>query len=210
MAPAIVSKRRLQAFRNLVGAHVHFKRNGEQPAPIASNQLMIKLLFALFGILAFALILVGVLFTLRYRRRSRQVTSTSLLRANDDGSSTSLPLYDEKTRSSFVSHRRLTVTTGKHDSFIFVQEQRGSPSDSDSLSSPKELPEIRITFPEEFDDAGKRKSGRVVVVRMGEHGAVGLEPLHDDDLPPYNRAGFQSLDLDRIGGLTEKETGTSV
>ena len=74
-----------------------------------------------------------------------------------------------------------------------------------SPSSP--LPEIRITFPEEEDEAGKRKSGRVVVVRIGENGGVGLEPCNDDQLPPYQKSDagrFQSLDLDRMGGLKEK------
>ena len=74
-----------------------------------------------------------------------------------------------------------------------------SPSDS--------LPEIRITFPEEEDEAGKRKSGRVVIVRIGENGGVGLEPCNDDHLPPYQKSDaerLQSLDLDRMGGLKEK------
>lgn len=71
-------------------------------------------------------------------------------------------------------------------------------------SSP--LPEIRITFPEEFDESGKRTSGRVVVVRVGET-SVGLEPL-DEKLPLYEQEDngrFHSVDLDRVGGLTEKE-----
>jgi len=81
----------------------------------------------------------------------------------------------------------------------------------DNPSSPpvSPIPEIRITFPEEEDEAGKRKSGRVVVVRVGETG-VGLEPYQEDDLPPYqnSEAGrFQSLDLERMGGLKEKEQG---
>lgn len=74
------------------------------------------------------------------------------------------------------------------------------------------IPEIRITFPEEEDGLGKRKSGRVVVVRISEAGGVGLEPYHDDDehLPPYQTVKdgkFESLDLDRIGGLKELERG---
>lgn len=74
------------------------------------------------------------------------------------------------------------------------------------------IPEIRITFPEEEDGSGKRKSGRVVVVRISEAGGVGLEPYHDhdDQLPPYQMAGdgrFESLDLERMGGLKELERG---
>ena len=75
-----------------------------------------------------------------------------------------------------------------------------------SLSPPgSPIPEIRITFPEEVDEAGRRKSGRVVVVRVGDH-SVGLEPVQDT-LPPYQQNEsdrFHSLDLDRMGGLKEK------
>ena len=70
------------------------------------------------------------------------------------------------------------------------------------------IPEIRITFPEEVEDTtGKRKSGRVVVVRISDNGGVGLEP-YEEKLPPYQSSDsdrFQSLDLERMGGLKEKE-----
>ena len=72
---------------------------------------------------------------------------------------------------------------------------------------PSPVPEIRITFPDEEDMSGKRTSGRVVVLRIGESGAIGMEPVSHDALPPYQRDDaerFQSLDLDRIGGLREK------
>lgn len=79
--------------------------------------------------------------------------------------------------------------------------------DSSQPSSPSSpVPEIRITFPEEQDDAGKSKSGRVVVVRISETGGVGLEPCSDEHLPAYQQSDaerFQSLDLDRLGGLKE-------
>jgi len=66
------------------------------------------------------------------------------------------------------------------------------------------VPEIRITFPDEQDESGRHKSGRVVVVRVGEH-SVGLEPLDEEQLPAYEReGGFHSIDMDRIGGLKEK------
>ncbi|MGY6405660.1 hypothetical protein, partial [Vibrio parahaemolyticus] len=72
---------------------------------------------------------------------------------------------------------------------------------------PSPVPEIRITFPEEEDESGKRKSGRVVVVRISEAGSVGLEP-YNDQLPPYQTSDaerFQSLDIERMGGLKEKD-----
>ncbi|KAA8573045.1 hypothetical protein EYC84_003583 [Monilinia fructicola] len=84
--------------------------------------------------------------------------------------------------------------------------------DSDrSPRSPDDVPEIRITFPDEHDEStGHKKSGRVVVVRVGETG-VGLEPLKgQDQLPAYEKetggTRFQSIDMDRIGGLKEKES----
>lgn len=74
------------------------------------------------------------------------------------------------------------------------------------------MPEIRITFPDEEGGpgSGKRMSGRVVVVRIGEKGAVGMEPwgeeeMRGEQLPPYRREGeWASLDLERMGGLREK------
>lgn len=80
-----------------------------------------------------------------------------------------------------------------------------------SSGPPSPVPEIRITFPEEEDNDGKRRSGRVVVVRISETGGVGLEPYHDEHLPPYvkdDAERFQSLDLDRIGGLKEVQIET--
>jgi len=68
------------------------------------------------------------------------------------------------------------------------------------------VPEIRITFPDE--EGSKRNSGRVVVVRIGDNGGVGLEPLKEEGLPAYERGeggGFKSLDLERIGGLKENK-----
>lgn len=75
------------------------------------------------------------------------------------------------------------------------------------------MPEIRITFPEEENESGKSKSGRVVVVRISETGGLGLEPYSDEHLPAYQQSDverFQSLDLDRMGGLKEVERGEKV
>lgn len=54
-----------------------------------------------------------------------------------------------------------------------------------------------------------------MVVRISEAGGVGLEPYLDDEesLPPYQTARdgkFESLDLDRIGGLKEMERGVGL
>ena len=63
------------------------------------------------------------------------------------------------------------------------------------------LPEIRITLPAETAADGNVPE-RVIVVHLNDKSAeVGLEPVHDDPLPPYER--FESLDLSRLGGLKE-------
>ncbi|KAJ5720979.1 uncharacterized protein N7483_008913 [Penicillium malachiteum] len=101
--------------------------------------------------------------------------------------------------------RRLTITTNKSDSILVIDEKRSLMENSDS-PPPSPVPEIRITFPEEEDASGRRKSGRSVVVRISDAGSVGLEPCNDD-LPPYQSSDsdrFQSLDIERMGGLKEK------
>lgn len=103
--------------------------------------------------------------------------------------------------SVYIYHeKKKSATTAKEKEF--------GPSSSEPPSPTSPVPEIRITFPEEYDATGKRMSGRVVVVRVGNGagGGVGLEPVGEDDqLPAYDaREGFHSIDLERIGGLVEK------
>lgn len=164
-----------------------------------SQQTLVDLAVA-FVVLAFvALLCTLALFMLR-RHRKAKATKNSL------ESKTSRPT------SKISNHRRLTVTAspyGRHSKAITIYNEKEIMVDSSSQpnlpSSP--VPEIRITFPEEEEEGGKRKSGRVVVVRISENGGVGLEPVNEDHLPPYQKSDaerFHSLDLDRIGGLKEK------
>jgi hypothetical protein len=155
---------------------------------------MIDLLIALMVLIFVSLLLVGALYTVRKIRRSRAIARQQL------------PLHNEKPTSN---HRRLTITATRNSS-IYVYDEKsamiGNPS-SPPLS-PDNVPEIRITFPDEQDEAGRRKSGRVVVVRVGETG-VGLEPLKEEQLPAYEKESgerFHSIDMERIGGLKEKST----
>jgi len=70
------------------------------------------------------------------------------------------------------------------------------------------IPEIRITFPDEEGNSGKIQKDRVVVVHITDSGSVGMEPLTSEKLPPYQQEDadrFQSLDLERIGGLKENK-----
>ena len=52
-----------------------------------------------------------------------------------------------------------------------------------------------------------------MVVRISETGGMGLELYSDENLPAYQQSDaerFQSLDLDRIGGLKELERGEKI
>ncbi|KAI9842931.1 MAG: hypothetical protein M1838_002921 [Thelocarpon superellum] len=153
--------------------------------------MTVNLLIALFAFLFLGLLsLTGLLFLRSYRRS----------RANR------LPAYEETTSCS-SKHRRLTITAapyGRYSQSIHVYNEKENLVEHSSSPplSPATVPEIRITFPEEEGEGGRRTSGRVVLVRMGETG-VGLEPL-DESLPPYQSSDadrFHSLDLDRIGDM---------
>lgn len=152
------------------------------------------LIVSLLMLVLLGLMLIGALIFLRNMRRARHEAEMKA----------QLPLY-EKRQSN---HSRLTITAMPYkgrESVVVYEKERLMRSNPDSPSSP--VPEIRITFPDEVDESGKRQSGRVVVVRVGDH-SVGLEPVQED-LPPYQRDAsdrFDSLDLDRIGGLKEKDS----
>ena len=165
---------------------------------------MMKLLIALIVLVFFGICLAGGLFILRARRKAKQVEKLA-----------DLPFHASRPSSKFSNHRRLTVTAapyGRHSKSINIyNEKEIAIDDSSRPSSPSSpVPEIRITFPEEEDEVGKSKSGRVVVVSISETGGLGLEPYSDEHLPAYQQSDaerFQSLDLDRMGGLKELERG---
>lgn len=149
---------------------------------------MVALVITLLVLLIVGALAAMTLYFLRLRRRAREQK---------------LPMYEDK-RSSQLSHRRVGVRPS--ESIIVYQEKQSLIDNSDAPpTSP--VPEIRITFPDDVDSAGKLQSGRVVVVRVGEK-SIGLEPVSDEKLPAYQKDEsdrFQSLDLDRIGGLKEKD-----
>ncbi|KAK3068359.1 hypothetical protein LTR53_014149 [Teratosphaeriaceae sp. CCFEE 6253] len=158
------------------------------------SHTMATLLVVLFVLIILALFLIAGLLFMRQRRRAH---SRELL-----------PLYDEKrmSTSSATSHRRVMVRPSES---IHIYQEKHHPNANESRpSSPSnEIPEIRITFPEEYDSTGKRQSGRVVVVRVGDT-SIGLEPVVET-LPAYGDGGrFQSVDLERVGGLVEKARNT--
>jgi hypothetical protein len=149
-----------------------------------------NLLLALLTLLVFALALACILYVLRKRQAARKEEL--------------LPTHQKTS-----NHRRLTITAtpyiGKTES-IHVYDEKRNLIENSSCPPDSPVPEIRITFPDEEDLSGKKKNGRVVVVRIGDSGSVGMEPVSQDPLPPYesNEADrFQSLDLERMGGLKE-------
>ncbi|KAK3049499.1 hypothetical protein LTR09_009166 [Extremus antarcticus] len=155
------------------------------------------LTIVLVVLVAVTLILVGALLFLRQRRKAQRLE---------------LPAYSEKrvsTSSTHSHHRRITARPSQSIHIYRDKEIRVSESSSAPPSPTSSVPEIRITFPEEVDASGKRQSGRVVVVHVGDTG-VGLQPM-DEKLPEYEQrdSGFQSVDLEKVGGLMEKETRPS-
>ena len=175
------------------GSAILAVRDDADPNKMSST--MIDLLIALLVLVFISLLLVGALYIVRKIRRNKAIARQSL------------PQYNEVTHQG---HRRLTITatpyTGRNSS-IYVYDEK-SPMINSPTTPTSPVPEIRITFPDEQDEAGRRKSGRVVVVRVGET-SVGLEPLPEDEqLPAYEKEGserFHSIDMDRIGGLKEKD-----
>lgn len=181
-------------FINLV-TRDHNDSNDHQDAGM--NHTIFSLLVALLALLGTAILLVGGLWLLRKRRNARKNLSE-------------LPLHNEKRLSSasiasnHSNHRR---NMKRPSASIHVYHEKQNLIDNSDSPPTSPVPEIRITFPDETDSSGKRQSGRVVVVHVGDKN-VGLEPVNED-LPAYQKSEdgrFQSLDLDRIGGLTEKET----
>ncbi|KAJ5980077.1 hypothetical protein N7481_007375 [Penicillium waksmanii] len=149
---------------------------------------MVDLLISLLVLVLLALALVAGLLVLR---RKRQAMKQSVL-----------PVHNGQVPTH---NRGMTITTNRTDSVMVCDEKR-SLMDNSSSPPPSPVPEIRITFPEEEDASGKRSS-KMVVVRISEHGSYGLEPCNEE-LPPYQTTDygrFHSLDIERMGGLKEKE-----
>lgn len=150
----------------------------------------VDLLLALL-VLVLVMLLAGIILVLVRRRRRLQRTQL-------------LSLGIDTRKSKHRRHNATTVHTWEHpinsNSWLHREKQDFNNTTS-GLSPTSPVPEIRITFPEEFDEAGKRTSGRVVVVHVGEQD-VGLEPM-PVDLPSYQVDSAQrssSLDMATMGG----------
>ncbi|OBT48134.1 hypothetical protein VE00_01016 [Pseudogymnoascus sp. WSF 3629] len=149
------------------------------------SPLTLDLMIVLVSLSFAGLVSVGLIYAVRKyqsHRASRHTTLPSYQTRNiHDLHVAAPPYYDEKRRHS------------------------GSSSPGSGPSSP--VPEIRITFPDDVDGQGRQLKGRVVVVRVGEKGGVGLEPVRDEQLPKYERDGkkWDELDMELMGGLKEKK-----
>ncbi|KAF3920559.1 hypothetical protein ABW20_dc0110218 [Dactylellina cionopaga] len=152
----------------------------------SSSSTVVQLLTALVVISGLGLLLGGILVLIR-RLKKRRNTPT-------------LPMH---TRHHSLTVTTIPFTTSNKRTSWFGNEKRNSGSRPGTPTSP--VPEIRITFPEEEGADGKRKSGRVVVVQVGEAGAAFVRDIEPDNLPPYQKGEFSAVDLSKVGGLKEKE-----
>ncbi|KAI0180320.1 hypothetical protein GGR52DRAFT_530827 [Hypoxylon sp. FL1284] len=160
----------------------------------SDSDKVVNLMIAFLGIAFFALIMVALLVVMRRAKREKLLQKETLPQYND-------------IKHGDDSPRRLTIQTPDGRSSILVVNNRPMLADPNSPPhSPNNIPEIHITFPDEQDENGRNKGGRVVVVRVGET-SVGLEPIKDEQLPAYEKenTGFYSIDMDQIGGLKEKD-----
>ena len=174
------------------------RRDLDADADVTDNSAM-DLMITLLGVAFFALLLVASLFMLRRMRRRQS--------GNPDET---LPQYNDLKHDHIDGRNanRLTIQTTDGRSSIVVVNGRPMLADPNSPpDSPNNIPQIHITFPDEQDDRGRRQSGRVVVVRVGD-ASYGLEPVKEEQLPAYEKEskdGFYSIDMDNIGGLKEKD-----
>ena len=179
-----------ESVRNLESRSTDISTNG-------SDQL-VNILLVILGILFLALALFSLF--LRFRRLRRQ--SAAMAKASQ------LPTYQEKERNP---HNLTIETTHNGHSSVVVYGQDGRPMLQNPNSPPDSadnVPEIRITFPDEQDSEGHAKSGRVLIVRVGENASVGLEPVQEEQLPAYEKDAkeqFYSIDMNQIGGLKDEK-----
>lgn len=160
--------------------------NSASASPLTINLLLALLLLVLIMLLA------GIVIFLIRRHRRRMRMTTLLPLGMDKKKQSRHRRHDAASSLPFMS--RSWLRREKQD---FINTTSGPPASA-------QLPEIRITFPEEVDEGGKRSSGRVVVVHMGEQG-VGLAPL-PDHLPSYqlhSAETFHDLDMNTLGGLRD-------
>lgn len=174
-----------------------------------------NLLIVLITLLCFGLALGVSLFLIRRSRNARKAAGT-------------LPTYSESVsqdpRSRNYAGLSINTSTRQSQSFVYSEKQGLMHSGSPMPMTPDTIPEIRITFPDEEGRDGRRVSGRVMVVSVGEAGVgyvrplseggveaqkeiggVGMPPAYVSPTSTTNGDRMASVDIERIGGLKEKE-----
>lgn len=110
-----------------------------------------------------------------------------------------------------MHHRSASVTNLPNiarNETVFVYDEKMNLIANSANPPPSSIPQIHVTFPDDDESSGQSRQGRVVVVHVTDTGSVGMSPLGQGPAPPYQQADterFQSLDLDRMGGLREKD-----
>lgn len=140
----------------------------EGVSPLAFN-----LLCALLSLVIMSLLLASILVLMKRYRASSKLD-------------TPLPIYEKQPIPLMRPHHRRTPSTYSipqstrysKSSTLFSCEEHNEPSNNTSIPLPSPLPEIRVTMPDEVDLAGRRHSGRILLVRIGEN-SEGLEPLNE-------------------------------
>lgn len=197
---------------------------------------VIAVLIVLLVLILISIVSVGLLFYIRSRRQNNRLGGRYGSELPMYNSQCSIPPASSEKQQYMASAApgrdslsavRITATANGLTHAEYLVSDNGAVTRSPSARSQKDtkqnnwrdtdssLPEIRITFPEEVDEAtGNRVNGRSVVVNIGESGAVGLQPVHEDEkkdtidpdscLPPYSPGEFENLDLDSVSGLKGK------
>ena len=156
-----------------------------------------SLAYTFFTLVLVASVLTFALVCLRRKRLSRRQRQQQTL----------LPSYSRSSHHRSPSMTNIP-TIGRNDA-VFVYDEKMNLIANSSSPPSSAVPEIHLTFPD--DERPGQSTGRVVVVHVTDTGSVGMAPLQSDPCPPYQRSDadrFQSLDLERIGGLREKESSS--
>lgn len=151
---------------------------------------MANTIISILALIALAGFCFGAYFFLR---RRRQQPSRSLL-----------PTHSMSARHP-QRNISINIDEPRHSS-VYVYDEKHNLIANASSPANGSVPEIRITFPDEEGSSEKTKGGRVVIVKVGDSGTMGMEPVKEEFLPPYPNTDndrFQSLDLNRIGGIKE-------
>lgn len=169
-----------------------------------SPQATTDLLIVFLVLVAVCISCVGALWILRRVRRSRK--AAALLDQGGNDEKLGLPKKKGHRRVSGISIASTISFDKRKSQCKFVDEEKQEFMANTTPPPTGGLPQIHVTFPEEDDTTGKPQSGRVVVLHLDDKGGVGMAPVPEGEKPPpYQHERFESLDLERIGGLKEKE-----